>query len=122
MSGCIPQTLTLAVVGPLVKYYFVPVVGPTCVQRGRRRGHYTVSITYFVLRFCEKKIMFCERFFKTRSITHVKDTNILYIYSNLCTRWYGDAAELIVDLLAHEINGYRRFLSADINTVKFVSL
>ena len=57
-----------------------------------------VSITYFVLRFCERFFMFCERFFKTRSITHVKDTNIFYIYSNLFTGWYGDATELIVDL------------------------
>ena len=37
---------------------------------------YTVSITYFVLKIY-------ERFFKTRSIIHVTDTNI-YIYTRTC--------------------------------------
>ena len=37
---------------------------------------YTVSITYFILKFY-------ERFFKTRSIIHVTDTNI-YIYTQTC--------------------------------------
>ena len=50
---------------------------------------YTVSITYFVLRFY-------ERFFKTRSIIHVTGTNIyIYILEPVCTGLYGDAAELI---------------------------
>jgi hypothetical protein len=54
---------------------------------------YTVSISYFVV------LKFCRRFFKTRSITHMTDTNI-YIY----TRTYvQDGMEkqrnLFVDLL-----------------------
>jgi hypothetical protein len=32
----------------------------------------------------------------------------------MCTGWYGDAAELFVDLLSHERKGYQRFLPADI--------
>ena len=87
---------------------------------------YTMSITYFVLRFC-------ERFFKTRSITYVIGINI-YIYTRTCVQdgvemWWN----LFMDLLAHERNGYRRILSADIKyylshitkkiyTVEFVSL
>ena len=50
---------------------------------------YTVSITYFVLKFY-------ERFFKTRSIIHVTCTNIyIYILEPVCTGLYGDATELI---------------------------
>ena len=50
---------------------------------------YTVSITYFVLKFY-------ERFFMTRNIIHATGTNIyIYILELVCTRLYGDAAELI---------------------------
>jgi hypothetical protein len=63
---------------------------------------YMMSITYFVLKFC-------ERFFKTRSITHVIGTDI-YIYTRICEQ---DGMEF-VDLLAHERNRYRRSLPADI--------
>jgi hypothetical protein len=63
---------------------------------------YTMSITYFVLRFC-------ERFFKTRSIIHVIGTNI-YIYSWTCVQNGMD----FMDLLAHERNRYRRYLLVDI--------
>jgi hypothetical protein len=59
---------------------------------------YMVSITYFVLRFC-------ERFFTTHSIIYVTGTNI-YIYTRTCIGRYGDAAELI--------RGYQRFLPTDI--------
>jgi hypothetical protein len=68
---------------------------------------YKMSITYFILRFC-------ERFFKTRSITYVTGTNI-YIYTQTCVY---DGIEmrrnLFVDLLVYERNGYQRFLSVDI--------
>ena len=63
--------------------------------------------TYFALRFC-------ERFFKTRSITYVTGTNI-YKYTRTCIQ---DSMEmrrnLFVDLLAQERNKYRKFLPADI--------
>ena len=56
---------------------------------------YMVSITYFVLRFC-------ERFFKTRSTTYVTGINI-YIYTRTCVQ---DGVEmwrnLFMDLLTHE--------------------
>ena len=68
---------------------------------------YTMSITYFVLRFC-------ERFFKTRNITHVTDANI-YIYTQT---YVHDSIEMrrniFMDLLAYERNGYRRFLPVNI--------
>ena len=71
-------------------------------NRSKATHIYTMSITYFVLRFC-------ERFFKTRSITYLTGTNI-YIYTRTCI--YDDIE--FVDLLAHERNRYHRFLSVNI--------
>ena len=68
---------------------------------------YTMSITYFVLKIY-------ERFFKTRSIIHVTGTNI-YIYTRTYVQNYMEMQRnLFMDLLAHERNGYRRFLPPNI--------
>ena len=85
----------------------IVLASPRSAEYPKATHIYTVSITYFVIRFC-------DRFFKTRSITHATGINI-YIY----TRTYvQDGMEmrrnLFVDLLAHERNEYRRFLPADI--------
>ena len=73
----------------------------------KARHIYTMSITYFILKFY-------ERFFKRRGLTHAIGTNI-DIYTRDCVQ---DGMEmrrnLFVDLLAHKRNGYRRFLYADI--------
>jgi hypothetical protein len=78
---------------------------------------YTVNITYFVLKFC-------ERFFKTRSIIHVTCTNI-YIYIRTCVH---DGMEmrhnLFVDLLTHKRNEFvslrRRVLRDYANFTNFI--
>jgi hypothetical protein len=116
------ESLLLAIIIPMI-YLFV-YIGDSESCHGHSRRYlilqymsawhrpkathiYTVSITYFVLRFC-------ERFFKTHNITHVTGTNI-YIY----TRTYvQDGMEmrrnLFMDLSTHERNGYQRFLPTDI--------
>ena len=113
------ESLSLAIIIPMIFYILLMVNFATytqvdtlfysiCLRKIDKTIHiYTVSTTYFVLRFW-------ERFCKTRSITHAVGTNI-YIY----TRTYvQDGMEmwrnLFVDLLEHERNEYRRFLPADI--------
>ena len=112
------ESLLLAIIIPMIFYILLMVNFATYTQVdtlfysiclcgiGLKLHIYKMSITYFILRFC-------ERFFKTRSITYVTDINI-YIYTRICVhngveiQW-----NLFMNLLTHGKNGYRRFLSAE---------
>ena len=112
------ESLSLAIIISMIFYILLMVNFATHIQVdtlfysiclcgiGLKSRIYMVSITYFVLRFC-------ERFFKTRSITYVTGINI-YIYTRTCVQ---DGVEiwrnLFIDLLMHRKNGYRRFLPAE---------
>jgi hypothetical protein len=112
------ESLSLAIIIPMIFYILLMVNFTTYTQVdtlfysiclcgiGLKPHIYTVSITYFVLRFC-------ERFFNTRSITYVTGINI-YIYARTCVQdGVKICRNLFMDLLTHGKNGYRRFLLAE---------